>query len=67
MEIRDLYPAPIIDMKNPWPIKKKLTDDDIVVGVLMIPFLKMFKYILRYLTLDAAKSLENGCKVCVDM
>ncbi|XP_069146023.1 putative B3 domain-containing protein At1g51970 [Solanum lycopersicum] len=67
VEIRDLYPAPRIDRQNPWQIKKKLTHDEIVVGMLIIPFFEMFEYILRYWTLGVAKSLENGCKVCVDM
>ncbi|KAG5581181.1 hypothetical protein H5410_051808 [Solanum commersonii] len=67
VKIRDLYPAPRIDLQNPWQIKKKLTHDEIVVGMLMIPFFEMFEYILRYWNLDVAKSLENGCKVCVDM
>ncbi|KAG5581145.1 hypothetical protein H5410_051772 [Solanum commersonii] len=67
VEIRDLYPAPRIDLQNPWKIKKKITHGEIIVGMLMIPFLEMFEYILRYWTLDVAKSLESGCKVCVDM
>ncbi|KAG5581143.1 hypothetical protein H5410_051770 [Solanum commersonii] len=67
VEIRDLYPAPKIDLQNPWQIKKKITYDEIVVGMLMIPFFEMFEYILRYWTLDMAKILENGCSVCVDM
>ncbi|KAK4718104.1 hypothetical protein R3W88_016442 [Solanum pinnatisectum] len=35
--------------------------------MLMIPFFEMFEYILRYWTLDVAKSLEIDCNVCVDM
>ncbi|KAG5581169.1 hypothetical protein H5410_051796 [Solanum commersonii] len=35
--------------------------------MLMIPFFEIFEYILRYWTLDMAKTLENGCSVCVDM
>ncbi|WMV30942.1 hypothetical protein MTR67_024327 [Solanum verrucosum] len=33
--------------------------------MLMIPFIQMFEYILRYWSLDMAKSLENNCRVCV--
>ncbi|KAG5581168.1 hypothetical protein H5410_051795, partial [Solanum commersonii] len=62
VEIRDLYLAQKIDLENPWQITKKKTSDEIVVGMLMIPFIQMFEYILRYWTLDMAKSLENGCK-----
>ncbi|WMV30933.1 hypothetical protein MTR67_024318 [Solanum verrucosum] len=67
VEIRDVYPAPRIDLQNPWQIRKKITHDEIVVGMLMIPFFEMFEYILRYWTLDMAKSLEDGFSVWVDM
>ncbi|KAG5607227.1 hypothetical protein H5410_028719 [Solanum commersonii] len=40
---------------------------NIIVGKLMIPFFEMIEYILRYWTFDAAKSLENGFSVPVDM
>ncbi|KAK4718102.1 hypothetical protein R3W88_016440 [Solanum pinnatisectum] len=43
------------------------TSYKIIVGMLIILFFEMFEYILRYWTLDVAKSLENGCSVCVDM
>ncbi|KAG5581140.1 hypothetical protein H5410_051767 [Solanum commersonii] len=46
------------------PIKKNITHDEIVVGMLMIPFFELFEYILRYWTLDMVKTLENGCSVC---
>ena len=67
IEIRDIYPPPKIDLENPWQIKKKITGDEIIVGKLVIPFVETFEYILRYGTLDLAKSLENGCDVLVDM
>ncbi|KAG5606454.1 hypothetical protein H5410_027946 [Solanum commersonii] len=35
--------------------------------MLIIPFFKLYEYIIHYLTLDMAKSLENGIKVCFDM
>uniref|UniRef100_M1D885 Uncharacterized protein n=1 Tax=Solanum tuberosum TaxID=4113 RepID=M1D885_SOLTU len=65
IEIRDIYPPPKIDLENSWQIKKKITHDEVIVGKLMIPFFETFEYILRYWTLDAAKSLENGCDVPV--
>ncbi|KAG5606534.1 hypothetical protein H5410_028026 [Solanum commersonii] len=37
METNDLYPAPKIDLQNPWQINKKSTHDEIIVGKLMIP------------------------------
>ena len=67
IELRNIYPPPKIDLKNPWQIKKKITRDEVIVGKLVIPFFDTFEYILRYWTLDAAKSLENGCDVLVDM
>jgi len=65
IEIRDIYPPPKIDLENSWQIKKKITHDEVIVGKLMIPFFETFEYILRYWTLDEAKSLENGCDVPV--
>ncbi|TMW83419.1 hypothetical protein EJD97_001708 [Solanum chilense] len=67
IEIRDIYPPPKIDLQNPWQIKKKITGDEIIVGKLVIPFVETFEYILRYWTLDATKSLENGCDVHVNV
>ncbi|XP_055808695.1 uncharacterized protein LOC129877228 [Solanum dulcamara] len=67
IEIRDIYPAPKIDLENSWQIKKKITNDEAVVGKLVIPFYETFEYILRYWTLDVAKSLENGYGVAVDV
>ncbi|TMW98008.1 hypothetical protein EJD97_004645, partial [Solanum chilense] len=55
MEIRDLYPAPIIDLQNPWQIKKKITHDEIVVGMLMIQF---------FLDVNVPKKYDGG-SVCL--
>ncbi|KAK4716180.1 hypothetical protein R3W88_014518 [Solanum pinnatisectum] len=63
IEIRDIYPPLKINSKNPWQIKKKITRDEIILGKLVSTFCKTFEYILRYWTLDAAKSLENGYDV----
>ncbi|KAG5607210.1 hypothetical protein H5410_028702 [Solanum commersonii] len=59
VEIRDIYSAPIIDMEDPWQIKKKITHNEVILEKLVIPFLEMFEYILRYWKLDMAKSLTN--------
>ncbi|XP_049364478.1 uncharacterized protein LOC125829271 [Solanum verrucosum] len=67
IEIRDVYPPPKINLENPWQIKKRITRDEIVLGKLVIPFFETFEYILRYWTLDAAKSLENGYDVPIDV
>ncbi|PHT58451.1 hypothetical protein CQW23_00814 [Capsicum baccatum] len=66
VEIRDIYHAPIINLENSWQIKKRITRDEIILGKLVILFFESFEYILRYWTLDMAKSLvmnENG--MCV--
>ncbi|KAG5607219.1 hypothetical protein H5410_028711 [Solanum commersonii] len=55
IEIRDIYPPPKIDLINPWQIKKKITRDEVIT----------LEYILRYWTLDEAKSMVNGCDVPV--
>ncbi|KAF3637288.1 putative agglutinin-2-like [Capsicum annuum] len=68
VEIRDIYPAPIIDLEDPWQIKKTITHDEVILGKLVIPFFESFEYILRYWTLDMTKNLvmdENG--VCVNV
>ncbi|XP_055803110.1 B3 domain-containing protein At2g33720-like [Solanum dulcamara] len=67
VEIRDIYPAPKINLENLWKIKKSITHDEVVLGMLVIPFFEMFEYILRYWMLDVAKNLENGCGVHVDV
>ncbi|KAM3281802.1 hypothetical protein P3S67_027449 [Capsicum chacoense] len=67
VEIRDLYPAPIIYLDNPWQIKKKITGDEVVLGKVVIPFFETFEYILRYWEMDVTQSLVNGCGVCVDV
>ncbi|KAJ8540403.1 hypothetical protein K7X08_030322 [Anisodus acutangulus] len=67
IEIRDIYPAPKIDLENPWQIKKKITHDEIALGKLVVPFFETFEYILRYWKLDEAKSLVNGYGICVNV
>ncbi|KAK4716821.1 hypothetical protein R3W88_015159 [Solanum pinnatisectum] len=67
VEIRDIYSAPIIDLEDPWHIKKKITHNEVILGKLVIHFSKCFEYILRYWKLDMAKSLTNGNEMCVNM
>ncbi|KAM3397322.1 hypothetical protein P3S68_000834 [Capsicum galapagoense] len=68
VEIRDIYSAPIINLEDPWQIKKRITRDEVILGKMVIPFFESFEYILRYWKLDMAKSLvmsENGMSVKV--
>ncbi|OIS98448.1 hypothetical protein A4A49_52997 [Nicotiana attenuata] len=65
IEIRDIYPAPKIDLKNPWQIKKRINRAEVVFGKIEIPFFETFEYILRYWNLSKAKSLVNGVRISV--
>lgn len=67
VEIRDIYPAPIIDLENQWQIKKKITHDEVVLGEVVIPFFETFEYILRYWKMDVVKGLVVGYRACVDV
>ncbi|XP_075101632.1 B3 domain-containing protein At5g26805-like [Nicotiana tabacum] len=67
IEIRDIYPPPVLDLKNPWQIKKTVTYDEAVVGKLVLPFIDVFEYIFRYWTLDMANLVVSGHKVNVSL
>ncbi|OIT22493.1 hypothetical protein A4A49_55426 [Nicotiana attenuata] len=61
-EIRDIYPPPIIDLKDPWQIKKIVTHYEAVVGKLVVPSAEAFEHIFRYWTVDMANVVESGRK-----
>ncbi|CAN4113029.1 unnamed protein product [Withania somnifera] len=65
VEIRDIYPAPKIDLTNPQKIKKNITHNEVIVGKVEIPFFEMFEYILRYWKMDITKFLVDGYGVYV--
>ncbi|WMV37126.1 hypothetical protein MTR67_030511 [Solanum verrucosum] len=60
VEIRDIYPAPIIDLQNPWTIKKMITHYETVVRKLVLPFAMAFEHIFRYWTLDTIRLVTSG-------
>lgn len=62
VEIRDLYPAPVLDPFNPWQIKKVVTDADILTGKLVLSHQEVFEYVFRYWTLEMCNYLLAGNK-----
>ena len=60
VEIRDLYPPPIIDPMNPWQIKKVVTNADIITGKLVLSHHEVFEYIFRYWTLEMCNYVLAG-------
>ncbi|PHU18019.1 hypothetical protein BC332_13714 [Capsicum chinense] len=64
---KGIYPAPKIDLTNPWQITKKITQEEAVLGMVVVPFFEMFEYILRYWVLYVAKRLVKGNGVCINI
>ncbi|KAL8041080.1 hypothetical protein ABFS82_10G140400 [Erythranthe guttata] len=48
VEMRDLYPPPVVDPNHPWQIKKTLNHYEISSGKIVISFNDTFEHILRY-------------------
>ncbi|XP_059310213.1 B3 domain-containing protein At2g33720 [Lycium ferocissimum] len=65
VEIRDKYSAPVIDLEDPWQIKKSITYYEAIVGKLVLPFAEVFEHIFRYWTLDMAEFVMSGHKTNV--
>ncbi|KAL3508191.1 hypothetical protein ACH5RR_033573 [Cinchona calisaya] len=65
VEIKDVYPPPVLDHHNPWKIKKTLIQYEVVTGKLVISFFNTFDHIFRYWTLAMANHVVLGHKVGV--
>jgi hypothetical protein len=65
VEIRDVYPPPVINCHDPWVIKKKLTMFEVASGQIVISFHDTFEYIFRYWSFNAANNVVLGNKVPV--
>lgn len=65
VEIKDVYPPPVLDYHNPWKTKKAIIQYEVVTGKLVIPFLNTFEYIFRYWTLAMANHVVLGHRVSV--
>ncbi|KAL6323456.1 hypothetical protein AAG906_039026 [Vitis piasezkii] len=63
VEIRDLYPAPVTDPKNPWQIKKVATSTDILTGKLMLLHHDVFEYIFRHWSMEMCSHVVAGNKL----
>ncbi|KAG8390055.1 hypothetical protein BUALT_Bualt01G0043600 [Buddleja alternifolia] len=66
VEIRDVYPPPVLDSRHPWQIKKTLNAYEISSGKVLVSFQDTFEYILRYWTFCMANNIAMlGKKVLV--
>lgn len=67
VEIRNIYLVPIIDLHNPWKIKKTITHYETIVGKLVLPFVEAFEHIFQYWTLDTTRFVTSGHKKNIDL
>ncbi|KAL2480884.1 3-octaprenyl-4-hydroxybenzoate carboxy-lyase [Abeliophyllum distichum] len=65
VEIRDVFPPPIIDPRDPWQMKKSIRYYEILEGELVVTFKDAFEHILRYWTLNMANLIVVGKDVGV--
>lgn len=65
VEIRDVYPPPVINPNNPWAIKKTLKSDEVDSGKLVLTRHDAFEHVLRYWPIDYARSVAAGDRVCL--
>ncbi|GFP79031.1 hypothetical protein PHJA_000046600 [Phtheirospermum japonicum] len=65
LEIRDMYQPGVVDLENPWLIKKTLSQYETVFGKLILSFNDTFEHVLRYWTLGMANYIALGQRVGV--
>ncbi|KAL3505608.1 hypothetical protein ACH5RR_030990 [Cinchona calisaya] len=65
VEINDVHPPPILDYNNPWNIKKKLIQYEVVARKFVISFTNTFDHIFRYWTLAMANHVVLGHRMSV--
>lgn len=65
VEIRDIYPPPVLDYQNPWQIKKTLTHYEVNTCKIRISFFEMLEHVFRYWNLCMANNVVLGHKVNV--
>ncbi|GFQ02910.1 hypothetical protein PHJA_002434800 [Phtheirospermum japonicum] len=66
VEIRDIFPPPVVSDSNPWRINKTLNHYEIESGKLIIPCNDMFEHVLRYWSIDSANYIaKEGQRVHV--
>lgn len=67
IEMRDIYPPPVVDFENPWLIKKTLTHYETAFGKLVLSYNDTFEHVIRYWTLGMANFIALGQRVGVTL
>ncbi|KAG8369237.1 hypothetical protein BUALT_Bualt15G0130700 [Buddleja alternifolia] len=65
VEMRDIYPPPMLDPNYPWMIKKTINLYEIASGKLVLSHNDAFEHVLRYWSLGMANYIAMGQKVGV--
>ncbi|KAK4434159.1 hypothetical protein Salat_0578600 [Sesamum alatum] len=67
VEMRDIYPPPVLDPDNPWCLRKTLNHYEIAFGKLVLSSNDMFEHVIRYWSLGMANYVALGQKVGVTL
>ncbi|KAI3465049.1 hypothetical protein Pfo_021712 [Paulownia fortunei] len=67
VEIRDVFPPPVVDPDNPWRINKTLNCYEIDSGKLVLSRNDTFEHVLRYWSIGLANNIALGLRVNVAM
>ncbi|CAH9129544.1 unnamed protein product [Cuscuta epithymum] len=62
LELRDVFPPPMVDPANPWQIRKVLTHYEAIAGKLVVPFADAFDHVFRYWGLCMVNQVVMGQK-----
>lgn len=65
VDMRDIYPPPLVDFQKPWQIKRTLTHYEAVTGRVVVSFIDTMEHVFRYWTLGMANGVVLGDKVNV--
>ncbi|KAL0432742.1 UNVERIFIED_CONTAM: hypothetical protein Slati_2608500 [Sesamum latifolium] len=65
IEMRDIYPPPVLDPDNPWLLRKTLNHYEIAFGKLVLSSNDTFDHVIRYWGLGMANYVALGQKVGV--
>ncbi|KAL0366445.1 UNVERIFIED_CONTAM: hypothetical protein Sradi_3534600 [Sesamum radiatum] len=67
IEMRDIYPHPVLDPDNPWLLRKTLNHYEIAFGKLVLSSNDTFDHVIRYWSLGMANYVALGQKVSVTL
>ncbi|PSR86754.1 B3 domain-containing protein [Actinidia chinensis var. chinensis] len=62
VELRDIYPLPVFDPLNPWPIKKVLMPAEVGSGRIVLSHSEAFNCVFRYWTAETTHHVVIGQK-----